>query len=223
MKNQVIFITGSSSGIGRETAYRFASAGAKIVLTYYKGEKRGVMAEKHCIKLGASDTLLLHLDVTDSGSIVSALKKAVRKFGGIDVLVNNAGTGRFDLFKKQTSRDIERQIRTNLEGLIKMTHAAIPFVRKSVINIASAAGKESYPEMVVYCASKFGVRGFTQGLAQEYPRLRICSINPDMTSTRLSGYEGRPSADVADVIFRAASGRIKFEHGGDVDVWKILD
>jgi len=49
------------------------------------------MAEKHCMKSGASDTLLLHLDVTDSGSIVSALKKAVRKFGGIDVLVNNAG------------------------------------------------------------------------------------------------------------------------------------
>ncbi len=104
-----------------------------------------------------------------------------------------------------------------LEGLIKMTHAFLPYVRKAVINIASAASKETYPEMVVYCSTKFGVRGFTQALPKEYPRLRICCINPDMTATRLSGYEGRPPAEVADVIFRVAAGQIKFERGGDVD------
>lgn len=222
MKNQVVLITGLSSGIGRETAYRFASEGARLVLTYYKGKRRGEAAERRCRRLGAGDTLLLHLDVMNDKSISSALRRVVRKFGVLDFLVNNAGTGIFSPFGSQGSRDIERQIRTNLEGLIKVTHAFLPIVEKGIINIASAAGKETYTEMVVYCASKFGVRGFTQGLALEYPQLKICAVNPDMTATRLSGYEGRPPSEVADVIFRVVSGRLRVKSGGDVDIREVL-
>lgn len=222
MKNQVVLITGSSSGIGRETAYRFASEGAKVVLTYYRGKTRGQSAERKCKKLGAADTLLLNLNVMDNRSIASALMKVRKRFGKIDFLINNAGIGVFSLFKKQLVREIENQIRTNLEGLVKMTHAFLPYVRKGIINIASAAGKEAYSEMVSYCASKFGVRGFTQGLSLEYPRLKICSVNPDETATRLSGYVGRPPSEVADVIFRAASGKIRFKAGSDVDVWEVM-
>jgi hypothetical protein len=61
-----------------------------------------------------------------------------------------------------------------------------------------------------------------QALAEEHPRLRICCINPGMTATRLTGYEGRPPSEVAEVIFKAASGAIKVAHGRDVDVWKIM-
>lgn len=222
MKDQVVLITGSSSGIGRETAYRFASEGARVVLTFYRGKRRGEAAERHCRRLGACETLLLHLDVTDDRSIAAALRRVVRKFGALDFLINNAGIGVFSPFSGQRPADIERQIRTNLEGLIKMTRVFLPVVRKGIINVSSAAGKEAYSEMVVYCASKFGVRGFTKGLALEHPGLRICAVNPDMTATRLSGYEGRPPSEVADVIFRAASGKIRVGKGGDVDVWEIL-
>jgi short-subunit dehydrogenase len=125
-------------------------------------------------------------------------------------------------FKEQTPGHIERQLRTNLEGLIKVTRAFLPQVKKGIVNIASAAGKEAYEEMSVYCGSKFGVRGFTQALALEFPHLRICCVNPDMTATCLSGYEGRSPQEVAEVIFRAASGRVRYRQGGDVDVWKVM-
>ena len=99
---------------------------------------------------------------------------------------------------------------------------SLPQVRKGIINIASAAGKTAYEEMSVYCGSKFGVGGFTQALALECPRLRICCVNPDMTATRLSGYQGRPPQEVAEVIFRAASGQVGYQQGGDVDVWEVM-
>jgi NAD(P)-dependent dehydrogenase (short-subunit alcohol dehydrogenase family) len=222
VKGKVVLITGSSSGIGRETAYRFAQAGAKLVLTYNRGKTRGEQAERRCQKLGAEDTLLLHLDVTDDRSVSEIVKRVLKKYGRVDFLINNAGTGVFIPFKKHTMREIERQIRTNLEGLIKLTRAFLPHIKKGMINIDSAAGKTAYAEMSVYCGTKFGVRGFTQALAGEHPRLRICCVNPDMTATRLTGYEGRPPSEVAEVIFKVASGAIKVAPGGDVDVWKIM-
>ncbi|MBZ5527393.1 MAG: SDR family oxidoreductase [Acidobacteriia bacterium] len=222
MKGQIILITGSSSGIGRETAYRFAREGAKVILTFYRGKARGERAQRRCRRLGAKDTFLLHLDVTDSRSIKAAATKIARKYRKVDYLINNAGVLAFSPFRRQTSRNIERQIRTNLEGLIKMTSALLPFVRKGIINIASAAGEEAYAQMSVYCATKFGVRGFTQALAQEHRRLRIGCVNPDQTATRLSGYVGRPPAEVAEVVYRTVSGAVKMKPGGDVDVWEII-
>jgi NADP-dependent 3-hydroxy acid dehydrogenase YdfG len=137
------------------------------------------------MRLGAADTLLLCLDVVNNESVAAAVRKVKRKYGVLDFLINNAGVGVFIPFQEQTAKDIERQVRTNLEGLMKVTCAFLPHVRKGIINIASAAGKTVYEEMSVYCGSKFGVRGFTQSLAVEYPRLRICCVNPDMTATRL--------------------------------------
>jgi NAD(P)-dependent dehydrogenase (short-subunit alcohol dehydrogenase family) len=222
MKGQIMLITGSSSGIGRETAYRFARAEARVILTYCRGKTRGERAERKCRGLGAAETLLLHLDVRDDRSVAAAAAKVVKSWGRVDFLVNNAGVGLFRLFRKQRPADIERQIRTNLEGLIKVTRAFLPHTRKGIINVASAAGEEAYAEMSVYCGTKFGVRGFTQALALEHSRLRIGCVNPDQTATRLSGYKGRPPAEVAEVIYRTVSGAIKMAPGGDVDVWEII-
>ena len=144
MKDQVVFITGSSSGIGREPDYRFAKEGARIVLTYYRGKTRGESAERHCIKLGAEDTLLLHLDVMDAKSVAVAVRKVKKAFGRVDTLINNAGVGVFTPFRKQSGRDVEQQIRTNLEGLIRITRALLPIVEKGIVNIASAAGKRHH-------------------------------------------------------------------------------
>ncbi|MEW6571707.1 MAG: SDR family oxidoreductase [Nitrospirota bacterium] len=223
MKGQVVLITGSSSGIGRETAYRFAEAGTKLVLTYNKGKGRGEQTERQCRKMGAEETLLLHLDVTDHRSIDYVLKQTLKKYGGLDFLINNAAVGFFMPFADQTFRDIEKQVRTNLEGLMKITLMFLPYIRKGIVNIASAAGKTAYEEMSVYCGTKFGVRGFTQALAMENPSLKIYCVNPDMTATRLTGYEGRPASEVAKVIFRTVSGAIRVSGGGDVDVWKVLN
>jgi NAD(P)-dependent dehydrogenase (short-subunit alcohol dehydrogenase family) len=222
MRGQVVFITGSSSGIGRETAYRFAKVGARLVLTFNKGKSRGEHVERRCHRLGAEDTLLIHLNVTENISIKDALRRVRNKFGVADFLINNAGMGVFLSFKDQTLKDIEHQVRTNLEGLIKVCHVFLPFIRRGIINVASAAGKTAYAEMSAYCGTKFGVRGFTQALAEEFPKIKIFCVNPDMTATRLTGYEGRPPSEVAEAIFRSVSGKIKVAQGGDVDVWRVI-
>jgi len=222
MRGKVVLITGSSSGIGRETAYRFAQEGARLVLTFNKGKSRGQEVERRCRRLGAEDTLLIHLNVTEDISIRDALKRVRKNFGGVDFLINNAGMGIFLPFKDQTLKDIEQQIRTNLEGLIKVCCIFLPFIRRGIVNVASAASKTAYAEMSVYCGTKFGVRGFTQALAEEFPKIKTFCVNPDMTATRLTGYEGRPPSDVAEAIFRAVSGKIKVVQGGDVDVWRVI-
>ncbi len=222
MKALTVLITGSSSGIGRETAFRFARDGNEVILTYHLGKGRGRAAERKCRSLGAARTRLLHLDVRNEAGVRSAVRNVSAAFGRIDYLINNAGVGKFELFKKQTRMDLERQVRTNLEGLMRMTRHFLPLVRAGIVNIASAAGEEAYAEMAIYCGTKFGVRGFTQALALEYPRLRVFCVNPDQTATRLSGYVGRPPSQVAEVINRAVTGEIKVKHGGDVDVWEAV-
>ncbi len=217
-----ILITGASSGIGRETAYRFAREGWRVILTYYRGHARGLKAEAKCRALGAADTLLLHLDVMDPVTIAAARGRVLRRFGRIDYLVNNAGVGVFVPFRKQSHRDVERQIRTNFLGLADMTRAFLPCVRRGLINIASAAGEEAYADMSTYCGTKFGVRGFTQALAQENPRLRIGCVNPDQTATSFSGYVGRPPSEVAEVVYRTVVGTAKMNATHDVDVWEVL-
>ncbi|MBI5057358.1 MAG: SDR family oxidoreductase [Nitrospirae bacterium] len=222
MKNKIVFITGASSGIGRETAYKFAPAGANLILTYNKKKKGGEETLKRCLESGAKDALLLKLDLTDNKSIVSAVKQALKKFGSVDIMINNAGTGVVKPLKDNTVAEIEQQLRTNLEGLIKITRAMLPHVRETIINVGSFLSKNAYGDMAVYCASKYGVRGFTQSLAEELPDLKICCVNPDLTATTLTGNEGRPPEAVADIIFKAAAGKIRCKKGGDVDVWEVL-
>jgi len=222
MKNRIVFITGASSGIGQETAYKFASAGAKLVLTYNRRKKNAEQTGERCLELGAGDMLLIKLDVMNNKSIASAVKQTRKIFGNIDILINNAGTGIVKPLEDSTVDEIEQQIRTNLEGLIKVTHAFIPYVKEAVINIGSFLSKNAYAGMAVYCASKYGVRGFTQALAQEQPDIKICCVNPDMTATRLTGNQGRPPSAVADIIFKVAANKIRVKKGGDVDVWEVL-
>jgi len=221
MKNKTVFITGTSSGIGRATAFRFASAGARLVLTYHKKKNEGVKTEKQCLELGADDSLLLHLDVMSNKSISDAAKQIRKKYGAIDILINNAGTGVVKPFEDNSTDEIEQQFRTNLEGLVKVTHAFIPHVREAIINVGSFLSKNAFPDMAVYCASKFGVRGFTQSLAQELPDLRVCCVNPDLTATSLTGNQGRAPEVVADIIFKVAAHKIRVKKGGDIDVWEV--
>jgi short-subunit dehydrogenase len=88
-----------------------------------------------------------------------------------------------------------------------------------IINIASGAGQTGFAELAPYCATKFGVRGFTQALAQEISSPKIYAVNPDMTKTRLSGFQGRPPEHVARIVLNTAKGKYRKKSGGDVNVW----
>jgi short-subunit dehydrogenase len=93
------------------------------------------------------------------------------------------------------------------------------YIKDMIINIASGAGQTGFAELAPYCAAKFGVRGFTQALAQEMSRPKIYTVNPDMTKTRMSGFKGRPAEQVARVVLNTAKGNYKKTSGSDINVW----
>ncbi len=207
-----VLLTGASRGIGEATAYALAKEGCDLLLTYRVGKRNMQAVAKRCKALGGTITLL-PLDLTRDASIRAAAKKA----GKIDILINNAGAIVWKDTAKQSFGEVSRQMRTNLEGLIKMTIACLPRTKRMVINIASIAGKSAHRQIGPYCATKWGVRGFSQTLALETP-VKIVVINPDRTRTRMTDFTGRPVTDVADVIVKVIKGKIKVASGGDVDV-----
>lgn len=221
LKDKVVLITGSSEGIGRETAFKFAAEGAKLVITYRKDKKEAYDVAKMCKELGAADVLVLQLDVSDDKSIKKCVKAVVKKFRHISILINNAGILVWNGFVKQSFKDIEHQVNVNVSGTMKMTHEALPHVKDLIINIASGAGKTAYADIVPYCATKFAIRGFTQGLAQEV-KIPVVAVNPGMTATRMTNWRGVKPEKVAEVILNTAKGKIKVKSGGDVDVWEHI-
>lgn len=221
LKEKVVLVTGSSVGIGRETVLKCAAQGAKVVVTYFKDEAEAMTAAENCKKAGAAGVHVCKLNVTDDASIRMCVDDVVEMFGGIDVLVNNAGVLSWKPFAEQSFKEIEQQVRVNLEGLMKMTHAALPQVKGMIVNISSGLGKSAMAEVVPYCAAKFGVRGFTQALAKEVA-FPVVSVNPGMTATRMTDFEGVPPERVAQVIVDAIAGKIKPDKLGDVDVWEYV-
>ncbi|MBI2650373.1 SDR family oxidoreductase [Candidatus Woesearchaeota archaeon] len=222
LKNKIVLITGSSIGIGRETAFKFAKEGCKVVITYYKDKKEGEEAAKKCLDFGASGILVLQLNVMDNKSIKDAVKKIIDMFKKIDILINNAGIVVWKPFKEHTFEDIENEVRTNLEGLMKMTRECLPYIDEAIINISSGAGKEAYSGLSAYCATKFGVRGFTQSIATELRNIRVYSVNPGTTATRMNNFCGTPPEKVADIVLRVAKGELKADSSKDIDVWELV-
>lgn len=222
LKEKIVLITGSSLGIGKETAFKFAEEGCKVIITYYKDKAKAMSVSKKCLELGASDALVLQLNVMDDKSIRDCVKEAIKKFNEISILVNNAGIVVWKQFKEHTFQDIENEVRTNLEGLIKMTRECLPYIKEMIINISSGAGKGAYSGLSVYCAAKFGVRGFTQAIAQELRNIRVYSVNPGTTATRMNNFRGTPPEKVADIILKAAKGEIKADKYRDIDVWEFI-
>ena len=222
LKDKAVLITGSSIGIGRETAFKFAEEGCKVVITYYKDKKEAENTSKKCIERGASYVIATQLNVMEDNSIKSCVKKVVDKFGKIDILINNAGIVVWKPLKEQSFKDIEEQIRTNLEGLIKMTRECLPYIKDTIINISSGAGKEGYGGLSTNCATKFGVRGFTQSIAQELQNIKVYSVNSGSTATRMNNFRGTPPEKVAEIILRTAKGELKSNSDRDIDVWDYV-
>ena len=226
LKNKVAIVTGASNGIGKETAIMLAGKGCRVALTYHKNRGGGQEVLEECRKYG--DAMLLQLDVADLESVEEALRKVVEKFGRIDLLVNNAGVVVWKDLKEQSVEEIERQLQVNLSGLVKMTRALMPpfYTQKEgiIINVSSGAGKKGYGGLSVYCASKFGVRGFTQALSAELPEgIRIYCVNPGMTATRMTNYKGISPFKVAEVIVNAAEENLGKKSGDDIDVWEYSE
>ena len=221
LKNKVVLVTGASSGIGKEAAIAFAKKQSKVILTYNKTKKGGEEALEECKKY--SQAVLLKLDITNENEIRKVVNEAMKEFGRIDILVNNAGIVNVKHFIKQTFKEIESEISTDLTGHIKMTSAVLPIMHKQnegmIINVASIAGKSPSDEIVTYCAAKYGLRGFTQSLAIELPKnIKTYCVNPGYTATRMTDYEGISPGKVAEIIVKAAEEKLNKKSGDDVDI-----
>lgn len=221
-RDNTALITGATGGIGREIARELALRGYRLALVYRNNKRAAEHLARACIRFGSPETLILYCDIQNGRSIRAAAAQCIRRFGKISILVNNAGVNVMKPLRRQSFREIDMQLETNLGGLIKLTKLLVPFLDDAIINIASRAGKIAKPSMAVYCATKFGVRGFTQSLAQEYPALRVLAVNPDRVATRMVGFEGRPPRDVARVVADVLDGKRKVASGSDIDIWKIL-
>lgn len=222
LSNKIILITGGATGIGKETALAFARQHASLVLTYYSDESQGKEAEQLCKEQGASNVALFHLDITDNKSTLHLVEKTLKKHGSIALLINNAGTIEWKHLSEQSFEEIERQVRTNLEGLIKLTKACLPHITDMIINIASTAGIHAHRDLTTYCAAKWGVRGFTKALAQEL-NIPVYAVNPGATATAMTGFEGIPPAKVAEIIVNLAKGKYNVRSGDDITIPDYLD
>ncbi|OIO41746.1 hypothetical protein AUJ62_01915 [Candidatus Pacearchaeota archaeon CG1_02_32_21] len=218
LKNKVIVITGGNTGIGKETAYKFAEEKCKLVVTYYQYKKEALEVKKKCYELGAKDVYITYLNLRKESDIKRVVKETVKKFGKIDILVNNAGMLIWKSFKGQSFKEISEQVETNLIGPIKMTNEALPNIKEKIINIASMAGIKGYAGATPYCATKFGVRGFTKALALELNKIKVYSVNPGATSTRMTNFKGIPPSKVAQLVCDVVKDKYKLKSGSDFNV-----
>ena len=185
MKNTVL-ITGTSTGIGRAAVKEFSDRGWNVAATLRTPAKETEMQTWPGVKLYA-------LDVTDAKSIDKALQAIIADFGGIDVLVNNAGYGVDGVFEAMTDDVIERQFNTNVFGLMRTTRAIIPHMRQrgggTIIQIASMGGRLAFPLFSIYHGTKWAVEGFTESLHYELKPfgIKLKLIEPGAIKTEFYG------------------------------------
>jgi 3-oxoacyl-[acyl-carrier protein] reductase len=194
-------------------------------LTYFKGEAAGKEVLKECLKHG--EAALYRLDARDDRSIMRLVKSVADRFSSLDVLINVAGVLTENTLIEQSAQETANQVGVNLLGLINVTRSFLPLLQKQkeavIVNVASGLAKEVLPKLTIYCATKWGVRGFTRAIALELPdKVRVYCVNPGLTATRMTDYQGADPADVAKIIVRTASEKLRKKSGDDVDVWRYI-
>ena len=206
--NQVVLITGASSGIGRSCAYFFAQASAKLILAARRREKLQSLAaelQQH----HAAKTLILPVDVQDSSSVSTAIDQLPTAWQNIHVLINNAGLSRgLDKQHEAAIQDWEEMIDTNFKGLLYVTRAVVPGMVKRgqghIVNVGSIAARQTYPGGSVYCATKAAVKSLTEGLKIDLlgTPIRVTNIEPGLVETEFSNVRFRGDRDRADNTYR---------------------
>jgi NAD(P)-dependent dehydrogenase (short-subunit alcohol dehydrogenase family) len=169
---KIWFITGSSRGLGRSLTTAVLAKGDKVAATARNPEQLQDLADEY-----PGQILPLALDVTNQQQIDAAIESAVKHFGRIDVLVNNAGFGITGAAEAYTDEQVQSQLDTNLWAPIAITRAALPYMRKQgsghILQISSIGGRVGSGGVTIYQAAKFGLSGFSEGLAQEVAPLGI--------------------------------------------------
>ena len=186
-KNKVILITGASSGIGRETATEFAKLGANIILVARRKHNLEEIANE--LKKFQVSTLVCQCDVSKKDQVEEMKKKVLEKFDSVDILINNAGFAIYGSVSDLSIDEIESQMETNYFGMIYCIKHFLPLMLKKgsghIVNVASVAASFGLPGIASYCASKFAMLGFSEGLKHELKNtgVGITVISPIMVRT----------------------------------------
>jgi short-subunit dehydrogenase len=223
LHEQVVVITGASSGIGRETALKFSQAGARVVLAARNHSALEDLATQ--INNQGGQVLVVPTDVTAWEDVDQLAQEAVAVFGRIDTWVNDAAVSVYGLVEETTVEEFEKIIQTNLLGTIYGVKAVLPHMRRqgygTIINVGSVVSERAVPLQSGYVATKFGVRGFTDALRLEMQREKAninvtlilpASINTPFFEHARSHMENEPMpippvyepSLVADAIVHAA-------------------
>ncbi|GGM86538.1 short-chain dehydrogenase/reductase [Dyadobacter beijingensis] len=170
MMTKTVLITGASSGFGKDAARLFQKNGWNVIASMRSPEKETELG-------GLDNVLLVRLDVTDSASIASAVEQGIARFGGIDVLVNNAGFGSLGVLEAAPAEVVRQQFDVNVFGVIETIRAVLPQMRSRksgvIINVASMGGRVAFPFSTLYHATKYAVEGLSESLQFELGPLGI--------------------------------------------------
>ena len=236
IEGKIIVITGASSGLGEASARHLAAAGATVVLGARRVERIEALANE--LSKGGHQALAIPTDVTKHAEVKNLVDSAVRTFGRVDVLINNAGLMPHSPLERLKIEDWDRTIDVNIKGVLYGIAAALPHMKQQkrghIINVSSVAGHKVGPNGAVYSATKHAVRALSEGLRQEVKpyNIRTTVISPGAVATELP--DSVTEADIsqgihkfyaamaipADSFARAVAYAI--EQPEDVDINEIL-
>ncbi len=226
-QNKIIFITGATSGIGKACAEKFSAAGNNIIINGRRQDRleelKKYLEKKYSVKI-----LALPFDVQNRKEVFNAINNLPKEWQAIDVLINNAGLalGR-DFFDEADVDDWDTMLQTNVNGLLYVSKAVVPFMAKRndghIINLGSVAAKEMYEKGNVYCVSKAAVDAVSKTMRIDLlqHKIKVTAIHPGAVETEFAlvrykgdnskasktyeGYKPLMPEDVAEAIFYTAS------------------
>jgi len=188
--NKVVLITGASSGIGKDSAIKFAGEGAKVVLVSRSKEKLEAVANE--IKQFNQDVLVIPTDVSSKEQVKNAVNKTIEKFGQIDVLFNNAGSSEVGLVEDADFVEkVKKLFEVDFLGTVYFTKEVLPVMKKQgsghIMNMSSVVGRKAFPHFGAYSSIMHAITGFTASLRQELrgSRINVSVIHPALTQTPL--------------------------------------
>ncbi|MET0223108.1 MAG: 3-oxoacyl-ACP reductase family protein [Terrimicrobium sp.] len=194
LEGKIALITGGSRGIGAAIAKRLAADGAKVAITYTRGADAAASVVKE-IERGGGKAIAIQADATDAEAGKAAVEKTVATFGGLDVLVNNAGTAIPKTFEETTLEEMDRLLDINVRGVFIATQAALKHMKRGgrIVMIGSAVGERVLtPGLVPYSATKGAVKIFTQALSREVGGrgITVNNVQPGPIDTDLNPATG---------------------------------
>ena len=200
LRGRVAIVTGGSRGIGRAIARALVAEGAQVAITG-RSEAHLAAARPIIESAGPGAVETLQADMRRADEVKRAIDATAARFGGLDIVINNAGVGVFTSVSAMTAAQWTDVIETNLTGVFYACQAALPHLQQRgggfIINISSLAGKNPFADGAAYCASKAGLNAFSEALMQEvrYDNIRVSYVMPGSVATEFVGGDASKGAD----------------------------